>query len=490
MNQYNSITHVPLDSIVEGDRVRKDYKDLESLAASIVRDGLIHPICVNIDTNELVAGGRRFAVFKALSSGEFTELLDYDPLEYGIIPAYLRKVESPAHAKLLELEENLRREDMSWQEYVAGIAQYHATSKRLALQHREDWTQEQTGRLLNISQASVSIILKLNDILKKQPTHPCAKAVNMNEALQLLLKEKNSEAAKLKLNRLRASSKANSMVPTTTTHSSAEPTSSIDIDLGNIPSLNIISSLPSVPAQPEPVSDVITQQDVLAFYHHASAMDILDKLKFDHIVCDPPYGIDMANLNTMNNIDTVAATHQVEPNIKLIRDFIHLAHSALPSYGWLAMWYDLDHHEKIISWGKDAGFKVTRWPLVWCKTSACVNNAATYNITKSTEVCIFMRKPDAMIATKRQTNFLTLPNSNDSGHPFAKPTDLWKWVIETVSIEGQIICDPFCGVGSSIYASYVLNRIPLGIEIDDNHIAKGTAWLYNKILADNIIAPL
>jgi len=482
MNDENYL--IALDKINLGSRIRENYKDIDSLALSIIRDGLIHPICVNKDTMELVAGGRRYTAFTKIANGDYLNEITYEPSAFKCIPAYLRSVESPAHAKLLELEENLRREDMTWQEYVVGISAYHHTNRLLALKGREDWTQEQTGRLLNISQANVSSILKVNDILKKNPAHPISKATNFSDALQILLKEKYDEAAKLKLSKLRSAVQQIS-------------TPKVTIDLNAIPALKLFSaSQPVVVSEPTPQPTVsqqpsatISQQDVLSFFNLGSALDLMPKLKFDHIVCDPPYGIDMANL-VQANIDTVAATHQVEPNLQLIHDFLKVAYDCLPSHGWLCMWYDLDHHEKIHTWATAVGFKVTRWPLVWCKSSPCRNSAAQWNITKSTEPCYLMRKADATIITKRQNNYIVSPNINDSGHPFAKPVDVWKWLIETISIEGQTICDPFCGIGSSLLASYTLNRIPVGIEIDDAHIAKGVSWLYDKIVSHEIKLPL
>ena len=47
-----------IDDIIIGKRARKDMGDLEGLAASIKRHGLLHPIVIKRD-NTLIAGHRR-----------------------------------------------------------------------------------------------------------------------------------------------------------------------------------------------------------------------------------------------------------------------------------------------------------------------------------------------------------------------------------------------------------------------------------------------
>lgn len=54
-----------LDSIVIGDRVRKEMGDIQSLAASIKRHGLLHPVVVQTDKT-LVAGHRRIEAARRL----------------------------------------------------------------------------------------------------------------------------------------------------------------------------------------------------------------------------------------------------------------------------------------------------------------------------------------------------------------------------------------------------------------------------------------
>ena len=55
----------PIDSIVVGERLRKDMGDLEGLARSIAEIGLLHPIIITPD-GQLVVGERRLRACKLL----------------------------------------------------------------------------------------------------------------------------------------------------------------------------------------------------------------------------------------------------------------------------------------------------------------------------------------------------------------------------------------------------------------------------------------
>ena len=56
---------IPIDSIVIGERIRKNMKDLKSLADSIAMNGQLQPIGIDADNN-LIFGERRIRAMKSL----------------------------------------------------------------------------------------------------------------------------------------------------------------------------------------------------------------------------------------------------------------------------------------------------------------------------------------------------------------------------------------------------------------------------------------
>src|SRR5690348_10441651 len=69
-----------IDSIIIGDRFRKDMGDIQSLAASIKRHGLLHPVVVKKDKT-LVAGHRRIEAVRRLGLQEIAvTIIDVEEL--------------------------------------------------------------------------------------------------------------------------------------------------------------------------------------------------------------------------------------------------------------------------------------------------------------------------------------------------------------------------------------------------------------------------
>lgn len=75
-------------------------------------------------------------------------------------------------------------------------------------------------------------------------------------------------------------------------------------------------------------------------------------------------------------------------------------------------------------------------------------------------------KPIKKIVFKQQ-GFIT--DSKDKRyHPTQKPSELVQMLIEQFSEEGDLICDPFLGSGTTAVAAFNTNRHYIGYEIDDS----------------------
>ena len=95
---------VPLDDIVIADRHRKDLGDIEDLAESIRRVGLLHPVVLTAD-GQLIAGERRMAAARRLGWSE--------------IPVTVARSVTDASTFLTaERDENTCRKDMTFSELL------------------------------------------------------------------------------------------------------------------------------------------------------------------------------------------------------------------------------------------------------------------------------------------------------------------------------------------------------------------------------------
>jgi DNA modification methylase len=193
----------------------------------------------------------------------------------------------------------------------------------------------------------------------------------------------------------------------------------------------------------------------------------------DHILTDPPYAIDMRNLSQASTslIDTsrVEETHDVEQNLQLLEAVIPLLYRVLDPHGYCIVFCDIMNWHRLYEWAIAAGFAVQRWPIVWCKTSQCKNQMAHVNFTKNIELIMVMRKQAATLPSPIQTCYYLAEREEGESNPFVKPQPLLRWLIECISVKGQLILDPFAGEGSTALAALATFRKYKAIEVDARH---------------------
>ena len=104
--------------------------------------------------------------------------------------------------------------------------------------------------------------------------------------------------------------------------------------------------------------------------------------------------------------------------------------------------------------------------LIWSKNNSTPNR---YYLN-SYEMILMLRKGKAKNINNMGTkNVLTIKNIiGNKQHPTEKPVELMRIFIENSSNEGDVVLDPFMGVGSTGVACMSLNRDFIGIEIDES----------------------
>ena len=128
-------TTLPLHEIILIDRQRLDLGDIQGLANSISQFGLIQPIVITHD-KRLIAGGRRLAAHQLLGKTE--------------IDVVFREDMSQDDLHILELEENIRRKEETWQERCLHIATIHRLKQKNGALEGSNWTQRATAELLGV----------------------------------------------------------------------------------------------------------------------------------------------------------------------------------------------------------------------------------------------------------------------------------------------------------------------------------------------------
>lgn len=449
-------------------RVRQtfDQQALGELAMSIQTFGLLHPPTIS-NKGVLIGGERRLRAITEVIGCEYVPVNVISDISKGDI-------------KELELEENFKRANFTWQERVMGIYNLHQYKSKARIKMGKMWRQRDTADILGLSDHShvshtlmiAKYMLDGDDEIRSAP--------NATSALEIIMRRKEQEANAVAQKRLQTSTKPK---PSENTGSgslgSLDSLDSLDSFLApkKIPIGGVVqktSSTPSEAAAPTvvPINQWLHRDDSLVH------MKSMKPESVDHIITDPPYAIQVDSMG-LKNVSEIEDTHDVEQNIDLLKKLMPLAFKVLKPNGFFAFWYDNVHWDMLFKHATKAGFIVQRWPLVWCKTHNCRNQAATFNFTKATEFAMICRKKGASLANKANKNFVLSDGSVERkmySNPFAKPADAWNALIQTIAHPGQTILDPFMGQGSAIRAILNHGCVPYGIEIDENH--------YNKCYVD------
>ncbi len=66
-------------------------------------------------------------------------------------------------------------------------------------------------------------------------------------------------------------------------------------------------------------------------------------------------------------------------------------------------------------------------------------------------------------------------------HPTQKPLKLMQLLIELSTMEGQVVCDPFCGSGTTLIAALRLNRKYIGFEKEETYYNIALERISNEI---------
>ena len=226
---------------------------------------------------------------------------------------------------------------------------------------------------------------------------------------------------------------------------------------------------------------------------NGNSIELLKKLKdesIDLIVTDPPYkvtargnagnsgGMMQKKLSMQGKIfqhNDVKPIDYIPELYRILRDGSHC--------------YIMTNHvnlQEMINTATECGFKFIK-SLIWNKGNKIMGQ---YYMSQF-EYILFFRKGKGKKINKCGTaDILDVPNKktkNEEGkniHDTEKPVGLMKILIENSSQEGEIVLDPFMGVGSTGMASIELNRKFIGIELDENYFTIAKQRIedtYNKL---------
>jgi ParB/RepB/Spo0J family partition protein len=455
---------VPIESIIIPEfRQRQKAEPDEALLTSIRERGLLQPIIIHADRT-LVAGERRLRAHMVL--------------ERPTILARVFEQLSPVERYEAELQENLARKQLSWQETVGAISGYH----KLRVGEFPGWTQMGTATALGFSQQHISQILTIADSLDDEEVQGCQ---TMKAAFNLIIaRAERARMAAISRGLLAADTVANILPPVPIGASKEERTQAlvshmktqkltgetveeIDKNLRAIQEGREATALLEAQRKLEIASDLIINADFLEW---ATAYE---GPKFDVLHIDFPYGKDYSGPRTRRTGKATANPQYADnPDIyfDLIEGLLSLQDRVAFDAAHCLLWFDMGYYQWTIDQFQAADWKlVAPFPYLWTKGYSGIASDVRRRPRHCYETCLLFSRGDRKLV-KLDRDYHEAPQDPEKFHLNQKPIPMLKHLLGMFVDEHTAVLDPTCGSGSAVAAAKLLGAARvLGIELDPDN---------------------
>ncbi len=405
---------IPIGQIkVSRERFRDaDEKAVEELCDSLLKFGQLQPVIVD-DSFELIDGLHRLTAAQRLGWAD-VEVITKDSV-------------SETLAREIELETNIRRKEMTWQERAKAIAEID----RLKRAANPMWSQGQTAAMVGVTRtADVSDALKVTKMMELFPEISAAK--NLSQAMNIVQRK-----AKLIERKLEADAGA------------AADTSDIEarINLGD--SVEFIKSLPDE--------------------------------SIDCILTDPPFGVDYDS-RVKGTVGTASAYEDSEKSYLRLLSMVPDLYRVLKPDSFCVWFFGMTWYPEVHKAFTDAGFTVDDIPIIWDRTDGrTFTNRPDRYFTRGYDVALHTFKGNPNIVQRGKPNIIRIPpvGNADRETLVERPVELYAELIRRLTLPNQVVADFFVGSGSCPAAAAMTGRRFIGSELDPMR----RAYAINKIAA-------
>jgi DNA modification methylase len=417
---------VNLDELViSPERQRKEFnaETIAELADSICSVGLIQPIVVRLEDGvyHLVAGERRVRAIKELEI--MGEGFKHGNKTYASTncPAVLFKDLTDLQAFEIELEENIRRVDISWQERATATARLYELR---ALQAKK----------LNLPEPT-----REKFAAEVYPDHhPAAASATVRGELLIARNLKDPEVAK-------ASSRADA----------------VKIIERKIAKESNRKHAAEVGQTFTAKAHALLQGDSLEY------MKLIHSETFDCILTDPPYGIDAQEFNSSDG--KAAGAHFYDDSYStwktIAKSLVVESYRFAKPMAHLYIFCDIDRFHELRTLASLAGWKPFRTPFVWHNPSSQRAPWPHSGPHRRYQLCLYAVKGDRPVLHLRP-DVMEYKSDANLGHQAQKPVSLFVDLLQRTCRPGDTVLDPFCGSGTIFPAAHSLKVKATGIELD------------------------
>ncbi len=420
---------IPIEEIEFGDRTRKEFSQqaIQDLKRSIYSKGLLHPPVLSTK-NVLLAGERRIRAMAELHEEGNTFSFDNMAVPINCIPYSLVQDLSPADFLEAELEENIIRADLTWQEQTAARVRIHDLRSHLNPKQTQQDTAQEVAEITGANPKTEAARLVRALTIEKHKHEPHVfNAPNESAAYRAILDKSNAKF-RAKLAALDGYESPHKVI-----HGDA------------------FNELPKVPDR-----------------------------TFDAIICDPPYGIGADKMGK-------EAQHHYQDDAAYALEFCEMVLTqgfrVTKPQAVLFMFCDFDHFVTLKEYAQRQAWTVWRAPLIWHKGAEGHAPWGRGGFIRTYETILFATKGGQELRNPGGSDVFTFSRiaRGTKRHAAEKPPDLLSHLVSLSCLPGAALLDPCAGSGSIILAANRHRVRVTAIEKDEAYYAEADARAKEEI---------
>lgn len=432
---------LPVDSIlVDREARQRKVVEVDDLIPSIMARGVLVPIIVRKSDRHLIAGERRLTACR----------------EMGILTIPVRYAEDldPLELQIIELEENLKRRNLTWQDEALAVARIHAIRQEM----EPEWKLEQTAETIGIHQNTVSKKLMVAKALEAGD-ESIAKADTEANAVTILTRRAARERDE-EMNRLSDLTRKPVAKPVEAAKTTAEVREAEAV------------TLPEQPQAEDLVSPVLC----------VSALDWLPKYegqKFNLLHMDLPYGVELSGQAQQDAFEGGGYDSNEEIYWELLgaicKNIDRILYPSAHVLCWISMKYYTDTIAFFAKHAPQVKFNPT--PLVWHKSdNRGILPDAKRGPRNIYEACLFGSIGDRHIVEPVANVYSCPTGKADAIHTNEKPQPMLRHFFRMFVDQHTRLIDPTCGSASALRAADAMNaEFVFGLEFNPEFAERSNA---------------
>jgi site-specific DNA-methyltransferase (adenine-specific) len=430
------------DIQIDQNRQRREFESqaLQELAAGIRARGLMHAVVLRERDGAmvLVAGERRMRAIDEVRMLGGQIKYNGEVIPDGFLPYVTLGQLSPLEAEEAELEENLHRKDLTWQERAAALSRLHNLRSKQA--HAE-------GRVHTVADTAVEVKGRSDgnfqntvrkDIIVSQYLHipEIAKAKNTDEAFKILKKQEETK---------------------------------------------------KYAALAARVGSTLSHESHKAFNTNClSWMLSSDPEQFDVILTDPPYGMGADEFG-----DGAGKLGGIEHHYKddyeswraLMQDWAPLAYRVAKPEAHAYVFCDIDNFHELKRIMQSAGWWVTRTPFICTKPNSGRVPHPENGPRRQWEMILYAIKGKKKTLGIFPDVITTFADANTT-HGAQKPVALYSDLLKRSCRPGDRVLDSFAGSGTIFPAAHAAKVLATGLEQNKEYFGMCLSRLQGLTNAD------